>query len=303
MRALAAHDYDPTVRNPDWLAEQFLGPAERRILAEESMIKALDMDYREGSRIESGVVGVVLVRTRYIDEALKRAVRGKATQVVILGAGFDSRAYRMRDLLKNATIFEVDYGPTQEYKKRRVVEVLGSLPSNVVYTPIDFSRETLSDVLAKSGYSKDKVTLFIWEGVVHYIPEQAVRETLRFVSQSAPDSTIVFDAKRKSFIEWVKANIDNPGRAPASGRDDLAQQRKIADWKEPQIFGIPDGQEKEFLHSTGLELVDLLPQNGPEARRRYLTRRDGSIAFPIPPPNPAVPSFAGYMVEAAVRRR
>jgi methyltransferase (TIGR00027 family) len=304
-RALAAHDYDPTVRNPDWLAEHFLGPRERAILAGDPALDALNMDYRDGVKVQPTVVGQQLIRTRYIDEALQRAVRGGTNQLVILGAGFDSRAYRMRDLLKDVTVFEVDYGPTQEYKKQRVREILGSLPSNVVYVPIDFTREKLNDVLTKAGYRNNRLTFFVWEGVTYYIPEEAVRDTLRFVSTAARGSAVVFDAKRKSFIDWVKTNIDHPERVPEAARPVLAQQKKYVAWQEGWIFGFPDGQEREFLRSEGLELTDLLTQDGPEARRRYLTRQDGSIAFPVPPPIPdvAAPSQVGYVLEATVPRR
>lgn len=74
MRALAARDFDPTVRGPDWLAEQFLGPVERRILAGEPLLEALGKDYREAGNIDNGIVGVVMVRTKYIDEALLEAL-------------------------------------------------------------------------------------------------------------------------------------------------------------------------------------------------------------------------------------
>jgi methyltransferase (TIGR00027 family) len=144
----------------------------------------------------------MMVRTRYIDEHLEAALRAGATQVVILGAGFDSRAYRFVKLLNGAKVIEVDYGPTQEYKRRRVLEVLGHVPSNLTYAPIDFTRERLSDVLFSSGYRAAEKTFFIWEGVTMYLPEQGVRETLQFVAgQSAPGSSIVFDFMSKSFVD------------------------------------------------------------------------------------------------------
>ena len=220
-----------------------------------------------------------------------------------LGAGFDSRAYRMRELLKNGKVFEVDFGPTQEYKKKRVLEILGSLPSNVMYVPIDFTRENLNDVLIKAGYRKDRATFFILEGVTYYLPEQAIRQTLRFVSSCAPGSAIVFDAKRKSFIDWVTANIDHPERVPEAVRPILDQMKTFVDWGEAWIFGFPDNREREFLLSEGLALGELLRLDGPVATQRYLTRRDGSIAFPVPEPNAIAPSQVGYVLEAVVSRR
>ena len=110
-RALAARDYDPTVRNPDWLAELFLGPTERKMLAGDQVIKDLERDYREAIKEQGPVVGQHLIRTRFSDERLRQAISRGVAQVVILGAGYDSRAYRMRELLKAVRVFEVDYGP------------------------------------------------------------------------------------------------------------------------------------------------------------------------------------------------
>src|SRR5262249_7883176 len=139
-------------------------------------------DYRDAIRQQSRVVGQHLIRTRFLDERLQNAVSAGATQVVILGAGYDSRAYRMKQLLNAIRVFEVDFGPTQEYKKLRLQEILGCLPANVTYVPIDFTRENLPNVLAKAGYRSDRKTIFLWEGVTYYIPEEAVRSTLRFVA-------------------------------------------------------------------------------------------------------------------------
>jgi methyltransferase (TIGR00027 family) len=271
-------------------------------------MKNLERDYREAIKERALVTGQHLIRTRFSDERLQRALSRGAAQVVILGAGFDSRAYRMRQLLKDIRVFEVDYGPTQEYKKRRVQEIFGCLPPHVSYVSIDFTREKLGDVLLKAGYRSDRMTFFIWEGVTMYIPEEAVRSTLRFVaSGSAPGSSIVLDAKYKSFIDWVKANIASPEKVPEVLRPTLALQKKYADWGEPWIFGFPDGREREFFKSLGLDIGELLLHDGPEARRRYLTRRDGSIAFPVTSPGASLgasaPSPIGWVAEAFVPQR
>ena len=90
------------------------------------------------------------VRTRFIDEALERAIAGGATQVVILGAGFDSHAYRCQELLADVRVFEVDRPATQALKQQRVNDVLGGPPANLTYVAIDFQHEDLPDVLASA---------------------------------------------------------------------------------------------------------------------------------------------------------
>jgi hypothetical protein len=134
-RAVGAHDPDPTVRNPDWLAERFLGPDERAQIPENYAVRALDQDYRTVMKDPTmgALVRAMTVRTRFMDDHLLRAVAAGAVQVVNLGAGFDSRAWRFRSELRNTRIFEVDYGPTQEYKRRRVAAVIGPAPQNLVY--------------------------------------------------------------------------------------------------------------------------------------------------------------------------
>src|ERR1700692_3692908 len=132
-RALGARDTDAAVRNPDYLAERLLGPAERALVADQACVQALDQDYAEASKNMEAMGSALMmqVRTRFIEERLGEAVERGATQLVILGAGFDTRAYRLTDLLRNARVFEVDQPSTQEYKKRRIQEVGIEVPSNL----------------------------------------------------------------------------------------------------------------------------------------------------------------------------
>jgi methyltransferase (TIGR00027 family) len=174
---------------------------------------------------------------------------------------------------------ELDLGPTQEYKKRRVADVLGSLPANVRYVPIDFTREKLADVLRKAGYRQDQKSFFIWEGVTCYLPEEAIRETLRFVASQAPGSVVVADFVRRSVID---ALAKGPGDdAPLPMRAAVILARRAADFGEPWLFGIPDGGEKEYLHALGLEVTERTSVNAPESIKRYRTRRDGSVVGPV----------------------
>lgn len=251
-RSIGARHPDPAVRNRDALAEKFVGPEERAVLGERmpDRLRAFDVPDSEKAwefLAQRGVLPVVLhhhTRTRYIDEVLEKSLADGAKQIVILGAGFDSRAYRFTKELRGGTVFEVDFPPTQEYKKKRVREVLGSIPREVVFVPIDFTKERLGDVLRNAGYSPAKKSLFIWEGVTYYLPLDAIDETLRFVAKnSAHGSGIVFDYFFASFL-----NDPDPGFVKL--RESLA---KIG---EPFIFGFPDGKLAEFLSQRGLKLIE-----------------------------------------------
>jgi len=129
-RAFGSREPDASVRNPDWLAERLIGPAELALIADHPLSKALDRDFQEAISDPDvfGFTWLMLVRTRFIDELMERAIRGGATQLVILGAGFDTRAHRFSELLKEASVIEVDYGATQEYKRRRVEAVWMARP-------------------------------------------------------------------------------------------------------------------------------------------------------------------------------
>jgi O-methyltransferase involved in polyketide biosynthesis len=97
------------VRNPDSIADLLIGPSELALIGEHPISAALGQDYTEASQ-NPGIVmfaGLMFWRTRFIDEALERAVKKGATQVVILRAGFDSRAYRFRELWRHCRVIEV----------------------------------------------------------------------------------------------------------------------------------------------------------------------------------------------------
>lgn len=299
-RALGAHEADESIRNPDYLAERLLGPEERALIANQPVVQALDQDFAEARKNMEAFSSAVMmiIRTRFIEERLEQAIRDGVTQLVILGAGFDTRPYRLTELLKNARVFEVDQPSTQEYKKRRVREAGIEVPSNLKYVGIDFRYDKLGDVLAAAGYDSSKKTFFIWEGVTMYLPEAAVEETLRWVSRQAPGSTVVFDFVGAVLIQFM-ATADL-SKLPEAVRKAFERFRGLTSG-EPWIFGLPDTKEREFLAKVGLELQAILPIGGEESMKRYLTRSDGTPYIPVPPTRQQSPvQRAGYCLAEAV---
>lgn len=273
-RAVGAREPDPAARNPDYLAEQLLGdPAALGV--DHPAVRALSLDYDEAMQDPEviGIVRAMIVRTRFIDAALERAIAGGATQVVILGAGFDSHAYRYRDLLKGVRVFEVDRPVTQTLKRRRVTDVLGGPPDNLTYVPIDFQHEDLRAVLSRHGHDPTQRTFFILEGVTMYVREESVRSTLSFVAAHPPGSGIVFDFVSRPMVDFLASgNLD---MVPAPARP--AFQRFLNLLKdEPWVFGVPVDGEREFLAALGLELREAFVIGGEESLKRYTTRADGS---------------------------
>lgn len=299
-RALGAREPDKSIRNPDYLAERLLGPDERAMVADQPVVQALDdnfADLRQNPAALGSMV-MMIIRTRFIEERLEHAIRDGASQVVILGAGFDTRAYRLTELLRAARVFEVDQPSTQEYKTRRIRETGIEVPLNLAYVPVDFRHDKLGDVLAAAGYDSNRKTFFIWEGVTMYLPEAAVEETLRWVAAQAPGSAIVFDfigAMILNFMTTVDLN-----QLPEVAKLAISRLQRL-EAGEPWIFGFPDAGEREFLGKLGLELRELLPLGGQESMKRYLTRGDGTPYLPIPPPQQqAQAQRGGYCLAEAV---
>jgi methyltransferase (TIGR00027 family) len=273
-RAIGAREPDPSVRNPDFLAERLLGdPAAFNI--DQASVRALSLSYDEAMKDVEVVstVRTMLVRTRFIDQALERAVANGVTHVVILGAGFDSHAYRCQDLLANVRIFEVDRPATQAFKKQRVQDAIGGPPANLTYVPIDIQHEDLAVVLRRHGHDQSQRTFFIMEGVTMYVPEEGVRATLRYVASHPPGSAIVFDFMYRPMIDMLR-NIDWAS-VPDSFKPYV---RRFLDLikDEPWVFGIPVGGERSFLSEVGLELREALTIGGEESLARYATKADGT---------------------------
>jgi methyltransferase (TIGR00027 family) len=137
-----------------------------------------------------------VARTRFIDERAEAAIAGGIGQIVLLGAGFDSRPYRLPGW-DRVTVFEVDHPDTQARKRR----LLGAVPSGVRFVPVDFDRDRVEAALEAAGYRHDRRTLFIWEGVTNYLTESAVDGTLRWCARAARSSRIVFTYVHRGVLD------------------------------------------------------------------------------------------------------
>lgn len=155
---------------------------------------------RQTDAVGQGIYGVQICRTRFIDDVVRAALSDGIGQIVILGAGFDTRPYRLSGI-ERVKVFEVDLSAVQNDKKKKLRKFLGRLPEYVTFIPIDFDAQTLEDVFVGNAFDFSKPAVFIWEGVTQYLSEEAVRRTLSVVGKSAPGSVIVFTYVLKSVIE------------------------------------------------------------------------------------------------------
>lgn len=209
-------------------------------------------------RRSPGVFEFLATRCRYIDDYVRACLDDAIAQLVVLGAGFDSRAYRLDPLKEGVKVFEVDHPATQAIKKKKLTRIFGSMPGHVTFVPIDFTHQSL-DRLCASGYDERLKSLFIWEGVTYYLPPAAVDATLAFVARhSGVGSSIIFDY------------VDVSALGGQLKRKELVSMKRYQRLTgEGVVFGIASEQIAEFLECRGY--TDIVNADREYLRRMYFT--------------------------------
>jgi methyltransferase (TIGR00027 family) len=154
--------------------------------AEREIDRAKAQPHRRGLRL------FIALRSRFAEESALAALRGGVRQVVVLGAGFDTFAYRL-DAPAGLRVYEVDYPATQAEKRRRLAAAGAAEPAHVVYVGCDFESETFVDALAAAGFDRRRPSFVFWLGVTAYLTPEAVSATLAAVSALPGGAEIVFD--------------------------------------------------------------------------------------------------------------
>ena len=202
-----------------------------------------------------GVRTSVIARTRLIDDAIEDSINAGRRQVVVLGAGFDSRPHRLA-ALRSATVFEVDHPDTQRAKRERLAGSGPQARQDVRYVAADFASGRLGDAMDAAGYDDTVPTLIVWEGVTNYLTPDAVDSTLRWCSAAARGSILIF-----TFVDCDV--LTDPGKY--LGTDQLA--RSLARAGEQLTFGIDPDELREYLVQRGLQLESQV--GAAEYRQRY----------------------------------
>lgn len=216
-----------------------------------------------------GVMGYLAVRDRYIDDYLAAQLDAGVNQLVILGAGLDSRAYRFPQLKAGVKVFEVDHPASQKIKIKKLRELFGEIPGYVTYVSIDFNEQKLADRLFESGYQKELKTVFIWQGVTPYLTQEAVTDTLIFIYNcSGNGSSVIYDYIYTSILDGTikRGEITN-----------MHQKRWVSG--ESLTFGFPQGKVVEFMEQIGYSNV--FDVDTRYLHEKYFTgkNKDRTIAF------------------------
>lgn len=204
-----------------------------------------------------------VARTRLIDDLLARALTQGIEQVVILGAGFDARAYRIADL-ERVKIFEVDHPDTQAAKQTKLLQSLGALPAHIKFAGCDFNRQSLEETLLRSGFTMAARSFFIWEGVTNYLTEEAVDQTLRFIGKTAPESQLLFTYIHRGVLD-----------GSFSYKSEKNLNRTLKGLREKWTFGWEPSQLAEYLMRRNLRLLEDI--GSVEYRGQYLEKSEANL--------------------------
>ena len=238
-RAMAHMETDPLRRGPDDLAALFIPPVKRFLL------KLAFIRRRIHKKLTPGVYAYLMARTRHYDALFAQALDARLPQIVILGAGYDTRALRFGDHLGSTRVFEVDQPATQAGKLEALRRACRVPPERLCFVPVDLRAELLHGALENAGYDAALDTLFLWEGVTMYLPRGAVEATLAVIRRYAgAKSTVAFDYFFKSVVE---------GRSHDYGaREQYEAVRSVG---EPFKFGIEAGGIDAFLDQNGFQVL------------------------------------------------
>lgn len=239
----------------DPLAIQMLPPSARSIVKVASVGVVRQAFHAFLDKLMPGLWNEFPCRKRYVQDQVADALKTQPQSVVILGAGLDTLAYRLPQL-STVHVYEVDLPDNIGYKRKRLEELYGTIPSHVTLVLIDFETQSLETVLKQAGYTLDQRTVFVWEGVTQYLTETAVRETFQFMAQAKRGSRLVFTYVQKDFIDGKNMY----------GLKRLYQRFRIN--SQLWLFGLRSPEVGAFIEGYGWRMLE---QVGAEAlSKRYL---------------------------------
>jgi len=203
----------------------------------------------------------IALRTRFAEDALAAAVERGVRQLVVLGAGLDTYAYRS-PWGERVRRFEVDDPATQAWKRARLTHAGIAAPAWLTFAPLQFEQHTLADGLAAAGFDPARQSFFIWLGVVPYLTEAAVQSTLEFIAGVAGGAHVVFDYADapEFFSPEVRAEYERgAARVEALGEkwlthfepEELRSELAGLGFREIEDLGPPQMVARFFPNYTG----------------------------------------------------
>jgi methyltransferase (TIGR00027 family) len=197
------------------------------------------------------------IREKYFDDIIEAAIAEQCRQLVLLGAGYDTRYLRLQILHDEMVrTIEVDRAETIAEKTMILSKHLKSLPQNLVLIPMDFSNCSLSTLFDK-GLKRDTKTVCIWQGVCYYLARNNVASVIEFIKSQLPAMSVFgFDCctpmmtYRNDQIPGIDFNIS-----------------RMEEIGEPYVFGMETEKMRSWLESINFKELKILTQN--ELAKRY----------------------------------
>lgn len=206
-----------------------------------------------------GMINFALAREAHIEMAMRREIARGLGQVVILGAGFDTRVYRVPGL-DGIGVFEVDHPITQAQKREALAHGKVEPPKGHRFVPVDFDINGLGERLMAAGYDPVLRTLFIWQGVIMYLTPAGIDATLAFIAQNAgTGSALVFDFMSR---DWLRSRSNRPLRWVTGALG------------ESMTFAIDESEIAPFLEQRGFISVETIESEA--LKRLYLAGRNAN---------------------------
>jgi len=265
LRAASYVDKREYYSGSDSIAYMLVPPLLRLVVRSRWLFKLFSWPF-----FPSGMYEYVIARTKYFDEVFTEALEQGFDQIVIFGAGFDSRTQRFNRLNKCTRVFELD-APTTQQEKLKAYEVKKLvIPDNLIFVPIDFNKESLTDKMVQAGFVAGRKSLFLLEAVTMYLPRDAVEGTFRFISDvSGIGSLVAFD--------YIYAGVlRNENKYYGERKISLKTLAKVG---EEWTFALEEGEDERFLNRYGFSLKD--HSGKPELEDRYFKDSKGVIVGKI----------------------
>ena len=194
-------------------------------------------------RATPGARAAGIARTHWIDDEAAAALK-TATQLVLLGAGFDMRASRLPPATRVLT-FELDHPQTSSAKQTALKNAHRRLPEHVRYIGVNLNRQSITTVLSNTGFDTSRPACWIWEGVTNYLTGEAVDGALRQIAETSAEGSILL------FTYIERGIFDNPGQYFGGSR----LTARLESYGEPWTFGFDPRKVRSYLAARGFELL------------------------------------------------
>ncbi len=241
----------------DPYASEFLIKPHFKLLARSRWLAKLTL--RAMNVWARGAQEFLTARPRLADDIAAEMAAAGLEQIVLLGAGFDTMSLRIKEALRNVTIFEVDHPGTQAVK-REVIGRIGA-PDNLRFVAVDFEQDDFVEELRHAGFAPERRSLIVWMGVTYYLTTQAMARALsQIATLGAAGMRLIFDYMLEEVVNGTTKN-----------RGVLSKAHIVARLGEPWLFGLKSAEVGDYLAAFDFRL--LKDYDADELRARYCPER------------------------------